>query len=257
VKTLHQRRFSIGAAVAAAAVVSALSGAASPARAAVSAEACFAEKSRAWSKLRQCERREEAKAIVGRSSDPFRCRLKFNKTYDRIEGKASALGIACRYLNHFDGTVTDFKTGLMWARLSRLDGVPSADVLDPDNTYDWWSAHAAASSLSGASFNGEAIFVPFGFPLYPDWRLPTIFELRATVDCAFIGYCFSPELGASRANTHYWSSTNNAGDGSRAWTIIPRTVRSATSPRASAEACARCAARCEPSCPPSRTPIAS
>lgn len=205
---------------AAATIITALLGTASPARAAFSAERCFAAKIRAWGTVRKCERDEAARTVLGKTSNPARCQRTFTATLTRIEAKATAAGIVCRFRDNGDGTVTDFQTGLMWARLAGLNGVPSTDVLDPDNAYDWHEAHSAAASLNGRSTNGGLPAPLPGFPLYSDWRLPTITELRSIVDCAFVGYCFRPETGPTDNGMYYWSSSGDAGSNGHAWRVV-------------------------------------
>jgi hypothetical protein len=95
--------------------------------------------------------RRSLRAVLGTRSNPARCQKTFTDTLTRIEAKARGAGLECRFLDDGNGTVTDFQTALMWARLSGLSGIPSSYVLDPDNSYDWREAHSAAASLNGTS----------------------------------------------------------------------------------------------------------
>ena len=61
-----------------------------------------------------------------------------------------------RFLNHGDGTVTDTKTGLMWA--AKDNGIP----------INWPDALAYCQNYSGGGFT--------------DWRMPTLAELSSLYD---------------------------------------------------------------------------
>jgi hypothetical protein len=64
--------------------------------------------------LRRCQRDEEAKTILDKSAEPTKCLRRFNDTFNKLDAKATAAAIACRYRDNGDNTVTDFQTGLMW-----------------------------------------------------------------------------------------------------------------------------------------------
>jgi hypothetical protein len=59
---------------------------------------CQPKKLKAWAKLRSCEHKEAAKAVLGKIPDLAQCQ-------DKLPG--------CRYLSMETGTVTDLDTGLM------------------------------------------------------------------------------------------------------------------------------------------------
>jgi hypothetical protein len=76
--------------------------------------ACLAKRVTAWGKLRQCQRKEQAKAILGKTSDSTKCQTTFDTAVGKLDASASKANVACRYLDDADGTITDAKTGLMW-----------------------------------------------------------------------------------------------------------------------------------------------
>ena len=137
-----------GAIVAAVAAWMVLAGGIAPARA-ITTPDCLAKKLKAWGNLRQCQRNAEAKVVQGRGADRAACQARFATALDAIRAQAAALAIPCRYRDNGDNTVTDFDTGLMWAKQHALDGFTSlSDVLDADNTFSMNDA-AAAASLTG------------------------------------------------------------------------------------------------------------
>jgi hypothetical protein len=172
-------------------------------------DVCLAKKVKAWGKLRQCQRNEQAKAIIGKASDPTKCQTAFDKTVGKLDASAAADGVACRYLSNGDGTITDTKTGLMWV-MTR-----SADIYWPDAM----SEHV--SSCDGWSPDAVHLFPVCGS--YSDWRVPTLPELRAIIDrsvpgCMSGGTCLDPAFGAS--TDHYtWSSTTNSQQPDHVWVL--------------------------------------
>src|SRR5262249_33233152 len=145
-------------------------------------EICFANRLRAFGSLRKCERSEDAKAVQGRTPDPAKCQATFDRKVERLREQAASHAVACRYRDNGDNTVTDFDTGLMWAKLFALDGAPSTFILDADNAIPWQNAAAAAGSLGGTSADGATLVPMPGNGSYADWRLPTILELEGIVD---------------------------------------------------------------------------
>jgi hypothetical protein len=96
--------------------------------------------------------------------------------------------------------VTDFDTGLMWAKQDALDGFTNVfDVLDADNTFTLDFA-AAAASITGTSSTGTSLTPVPGIGAHTDWRSPTIIELLTIVDtttvtCQVGGPCIDPTFG--------------------------------------------------------------
>lgn len=100
-----------------------------------------------------------------------------------LDQKASLGNIPCRYRDNLDNTVTDFRTGLMWAKLGRQDGVASADLLDVDNRYDWKTCLEVAATLNGTGPWPPTTLTPI--PVsggHSDWRIPNVLELDTIKD---------------------------------------------------------------------------
>jgi hypothetical protein len=208
-RTVTSERAARGGAIVAAWMV--LAGGIAPARAIMTPD-CLAKKAQAWGKLRQCQRNAEANLVQGRGADRAACQVRFATTLDQISAQAAASAIPCRYRDNGDNTVTDFDTGLMWAKQHALDGVTNvSDVLDADNTFTLDFAAAAAASITGTSTNGTTITPVPGIGAHTDWRLPTIVELATIVDtttvaCQVGGPCIDPIFGLT-APGFYWAST--------------------------------------------------
>ncbi len=91
---------------------------------------------------------------------------------------------AQRFIDHHDGTVTDTRTGLMWAASDN-----GADI-------QWWDAKLYCDAYRGGG--------------YTDWRLPTPKELATLYDPARKGkgaYGIVPLIRLS--NRCPWTSTTN------------------------------------------------
>src|SRR5215813_12444090 len=160
--------------VAAVAAWMVLAGGIAPARA-ITTPPCLARKVKAWGELRLCQRKEEAKAVQGRSADRAACQARFAAALDAIRAQAAASAISCRYRDNGDNTVTDFDTGLMWAKQNAVDGSANLlNVLDADDTFTLQDAAAAAASLTGTSIDFTTIRPVPGGGSHTDWRLPTI-----------------------------------------------------------------------------------
>jgi hypothetical protein len=198
-----------------------LAGGIAPARA-ITTPPCLAKKLMAWGNLRLCQRNEDAKAVQGRPADPAKCQARFAASLAAISAQAAASAIPCRYRDDGDSTVTDFDTGLMWAKQNALDGVTDlSNVLDADNTFSLADAAAAAAALTGTSTDGTTIAPYPGIGAHTDWRLPTIVELATIVDtntlgCQVGGACIDPIFGLTVA-TFYWSVTEV--DDSTGWLV--------------------------------------
>ena len=206
--------------------------AASAADAALTTGKCLGQKRTAWITLRKCQGVEQVKLLNGKPTDLAKCQTKFQDALAKITAKAAKAGIACRYLDNSDSTITDFDTGLQWEKLTE-DG----SLLDKDITFTW-------GNLSGCPFpgcpNGTAFIELLGrfnncvltagasvggFAGHCDWRLPTLIELEAIKDfkegvCSGAsGACIDPIFGPTAAG-FYWSATTNEIFPTAAW-IFP------------------------------------
>jgi hypothetical protein len=86
------------------------------------------------------------------------------------------------YTEHYDGTVTDNNTGLMWQQCSV--GQNATTCSGDGTTYNWYQASGTShSSLNpfGATDVCKDLNLPDGAP-YDNWRLPTNKELLSIVN---------------------------------------------------------------------------
>jgi Protein of unknown function (DUF1566) len=129
-------------------------------------------------------------------------------------------GVARRFVDNGDGTITDETTGLMWEKLTD-DG----SVHDKDDRYNTLTQAITLKigSLNSAQFSG-----------YADWRLPNIKELQTLQDygdpsgvySAFnrncspctVSTCSCTALDGGSA-APYWSSTTNVADPGKVWVL--------------------------------------
>jgi hypothetical protein len=85
------------------------------------------------------------------------------------------LGVARRYTDNGDGTITDHVTGLMWEKLS-----------DDDSIHDYNHSYAQ----QGAHYNKLGRLNRYAYAGYSDWRLPNRRELESLIDAGR----FSPAI---------------------------------------------------------------
>jgi len=225
-------------AVAAAAAILCSAGAA---WAGVTTGACLAAKLKAAGELRRCRANEEAKLLLGKAANAAKCPEKFAAKLAKLDLKAAKAGVACRYQDNGDGTVTDFDTGLQWEQKQASDSVQYfPNPHDGDNLYTWGADQLADGTvfteflgrLNGSvaplfdlnpCLSEDGIGVSGGFANHCDWRLPTIRELATLVDtsapgCGVTDACIDPVFGPTREV--YWSSTTNPPLLDEAWTVI-------------------------------------
>src|SRR5262249_24800260 len=158
------------------------------------------KKIKAWGKLRQCQRTEEAKAILGKAFDLAKCQTKFDDTTAKLDALAAAANVACRYRDNGDSTVTDTKTGLMWER---------KNAITVTQKVSWAVAMTDfLGACNGTSADGMSLSA--GCSIYRDWHIPNILELQTIVDLSRPGCgtgaaaCIDP-IFEPTAVGYYWS----------------------------------------------------
>ena len=120
------------------------------------------------------------------------------------------------YDDHFDGTVTDSETGLMWAKCyegKQWAGNSDADSSDdacsgPNITFTWDEAFDRVEEANTENYLG-----------YSDWRLPNYKELASLIEVA----CDFPAINenlfpdSSLAGLHWTSTVYSSGQ--LAWRV--------------------------------------
>jgi hypothetical protein len=196
------------------ALVGALLIGASGARAELTTPKCLAGKLKAWADLRKCQRLEEAKQVLGKPSDLAKCQTKWNDKIATLDEKAESAGIACRYRDNGDSTVTDLATGLMWERKNDV-------TVTQEET---WTVALTdfLGSCNGTSLGGTSLGP--GCSVYRDWRIPNILELKTILDLSRVGCggaaaaCIDP-IFEPTARGIYWSATSSSADPTMAWNL--------------------------------------
>jgi hypothetical protein len=121
------------------------------------------------------------------------------------ESEVPASTPTSQFIDHGDGSMTDSKTGLMWAKCS--EGLSGSDCATGGATTPTWQV---ALDLANASFLAG----------YSDWRLPNVNELHSIVEVQ----CYDPSINLSVfPNTpvsNYWSSSPYAADLNASWEVI-------------------------------------
>lgn len=137
-------------------------------------------------------------------------------------------GVARRYVDNGDGTITDTQTGLMWEKKDQSGGIH-----DWSNAYTWSGAsYGITNVMDGtmitwflAALNGGG-----GFAGYTDWRIPNVNELLSivnyqnnepAVDPVFNTACAASCTVTSCSCTMWytWSSTTLQSNPSNAWFV--------------------------------------
>lgn len=191
-------------------------------RAAFTSDACLAKKRQAQGKLQLCRSAEDAKALQGKVGDLGKCNAKFQGAIAALTAKATKAGIACRYRDNGDGTVTDYDTGLQWEMKNGAGGGANAsNPHDVDNRYQWSATGTAPdgtvfttflAQLNDCTAGGLLNFA--GFAFHCDWRLPTLDELQtillAPPPCNGVTVCIDPVFGPTMADGYLTSTTETA-----------------------------------------------
>jgi hypothetical protein len=215
---------------------------ATAAEATLTRDACFARKPLAWGSYRACLAVEDANRLQGRT-DPNTCTKKFVARLARISKMAAAQGIACRFRDNGDGTITDYDVALQWELKTTAvgSGENLDDPHDVDNLYQWgvatggdrigpggsaFTSFLATLNDCGLSSHEDGEVGRFGFAGHCDWRLPAVYELLSILDptapgCdtgtatnACIDAIFGPTVAAV-----YWSTTAEIETGSGVWNV--------------------------------------
>jgi hypothetical protein len=181
-----------------------------------------------------CLTKEQAEARLGKPSHPAKCETKFDQAIAKIDAKAANHGVACRYVDNADGTISDLNTLHQWEKKTN-DG----SVHDVSNLYTW-SARPCADVLEEGCLNKPQLYLPTGtafteflgtlnycvstqlgetpppstggFASHCDWRLPSIHELQAILltQCTQ-SPCIDPVFGPTNITPNgdgYLSSTS-------------------------------------------------
>ena len=213
------RRRSVGVVLLAAGLL--LLGQATAVEAALTTPSCLAKKLKEWGNLRKCQAIENAKALQAKPADPPKCQAKFDEKIAKLNAQATSVGIACRYANNGDGTVTDYDTGLQWEQKTNDTGVHGKG-----NLYTWGTMFAgmpdgtAFTAFLGrlndrTSIDGTAT-TSGCFAGHCDWRLPAIEELAGIVDLAAPGCesgspCIDQTVFGPTTASFYWSVSTKPG----------------------------------------------
>jgi hypothetical protein len=130
-------------------------------------------------------------------------------------------GAALSYTDNGDGTITDNRTGLMWAKKSNDN-----TIHDKDNLYTWVEAFAV--HIAGLN----ALNAGAGFANHNDWRLPNVKELQSIVNYETVGgpavsvefnnNCIAActVLNCSCTVSDYWTSSSIANSPGFAWDVL-------------------------------------
>ena len=121
-----------------------------------------------------------------------------------------------QFSDNNDGTVTDNKTKLMWARCDYgvdWSSSPSSSCIEnaDDNEKTWDEAFAIVNTANANNFG-----------MHSDWRLPNIKELQSLVERS----CYLPAINDtvfsvvdSNLSVRYWTSTPSITTDDSAWTV--------------------------------------
>ena len=167
--------------------------------------------------------------------------------------------MACqpRYVDNGDGTVTDYKMGLMWEKKTGTVGTANtSDVHDVNNVYTYTNYVTASAPLyadpTGTLFtdflmnlNGQIVLNSSGitnlcFAGYCDWRIPSAGELRSILNVSNCpaSACIDPVFGPTRSYYYWTTSLRSPGENFVVWFNIglvdtwPGSNNEATSARA-------------------------
>jgi hypothetical protein len=112
---------------------------------------------------------------------------------DYLRSKGGLSGID-RYIDNWDGTVTDIRTGLTWMRCALGQTWDGNDCIGKANVYMWSGAIDLKLKHGG----------------YDDWRLPSIDELKSIIDTTRTRPSIDTSTFPGTPSWYFWSSTPDA-----------------------------------------------
>lgn len=126
-----------------------------------------------------------------------------------------------RFIDNFDGTVTDTVTGLMWE--TKVPGSGCVRCVDEEFAWEPGRATSAKPSIFDWLSQLNGYFTDIGpaqpgFAGHSDWRIPSRAELESIVDCGAGSPCIDPVFGSTRTDL-YWTTTALGQTPERAWKI--------------------------------------
>jgi len=194
---------------------------ASAADAALTTSACLVQKRKAWITFRKCQGTEQVKLLKGKPTDLTGCDAALQTALTKIDDKATKAGIACRYRDNGNGTVTDYDTGLQWEKKDgEVEGICLLIFGLPNHcvnfTYTWEQAQSFVSPVST-----DGTTVPSFLAGSADWRLPTVVELRTILLKPFpcdTSPCIDPVFGPTAVGAYRSASSHTVP--SNAWYVI-------------------------------------
>jgi len=114
--------------------------------------------------------------------------------------KTTILPTTDHLVDHYDGTISDPKTGLIWKKCSEGQSYSQStnDCTNNTNSYNWQAALEQAQAIN----NGDG--QNFG---EIDWRVPNINELGSIVELSCFGQAISQSMFPNTPAGGYWSSS--------------------------------------------------
>ncbi len=122
------------------------------------------------------------------------------RTGDDGDHEKGVVSPSPRFTDNGDGTVTDHKTGLIWAKDA-----------NPNGTMSWKEALDYANNLSLGTSCGTP---------RTDWRLPNVKELQSLIDFSNYSLALPTDYPFTNVQHGYnWTSTTFALNTSSAWVV--------------------------------------
>ncbi|MEM7283892.1 MAG: DUF1566 domain-containing protein [Pseudomonadota bacterium] len=108
-----------------------------------------------------------------------------------------------QFVDHGDGTVTDTKTGLMWAKCSIGQTITDCTGTATPRSWRGVLLDADASALGG----------------YNDWRAPNIRELQSIVEQRCENPAINEDVFPNTPSTNYQSGSPSGSDAANSWYV--------------------------------------